>query len=122
MAPPPSPTSGGDADPTKNVQKAASRLWGYYRDIAGFDPDILKIEEMDGDQLEEHMGGFCNWASSIFIPKRFNEQLQPTNPQSTAVLGGDTILIYMGKYLLYIRRYFEQAETPLEEFDKREMD
>ena len=100
------PTGDGDADATVRATSSATKLWKYWRKQNKLIPDIVDETEVNDGELRYHIKSFCDWASSTIIPAFFDENLQPRQDNSKRVIDGPTIILYIGKYLLHIRRKF----------------
>ena len=100
----------GQARSTALVDDAGLRLYQIYRQRRGKLPfDEIRFVEIAGDNLEHEMLSYSVWCSSTPIPKYFDNNLQPRNPNHegpTKLLVTTTLAKYMGKVLVQIRRKF----------------
>jgi len=99
-------TADGDAQATADHRASADRLSLFWRTkIEGLAQEV-DIIEVDEDELEFYIKKFCHWACSTPIPYKFDENLKPTSKNKMRHNLYSTIIGYIGKHLLDIRRKF----------------
>ena len=71
----------GDAQRTADGNESARRLSKAYRKQRNL-PDAFTETEMEGENLCHYISAMCVWASNQAIPRYFDENLQPENPDN----------------------------------------
>jgi hypothetical protein len=66
-------------------------------------PEVVKEDEMSGDNLENYINRHCRWTSSTLIPKCFDDALKPKQQNNKNKLMTSTLALHIGNHLLQIR-------------------
>lgn len=101
----------GLAPSTSLANDAALKLYNYYRvEVKQKGPfDEMQLLEIEGDNLESEICGFCMWIANTRIPAYFDENLQPRSSNREGpvrLLMPSSLTKYVGKTVKLIRNKF----------------
>lgn len=101
----PSERAMGQSGSNFDVTQAAGRLVKIYREMEGL-PSTMTFEEMTGDNAHEYLNRFARFLSSRVIPFKFNDNLEPQNPNEKRKLVPSTLALYLGNHFTQIRKTY----------------
>jgi len=91
------------------VRNAAMRIAAAFRRLEGLPLDVT-YEEIQGDNLEEHLERYVKWMATTPIPAYgFKEDLSPLNPENNKRLKVRTLVNYLGQYKEFLKEQFPQT-------------
>ena len=101
----------GDSESTAYHNDSADNLFKFYRKHILKMPEDVLLSEINDGQLQWYIKKFLVWACTTLIPAYYviNEKgfLEPSNENNNRCIKWGTIDSYVGKYLLQLRRTFE---------------